>query len=117
MILFEMRTQASVSMNQGSHATTIHVESFLHVLRRICIITDGQVAIKAISSVKTQSGTARECKSIPVAITKNNRVTLQCVSGHQGNLANDKMESHSKLGGAESICRIVYRCTMSTIKN
>ncbi|CAB0007833.1 unnamed protein product [Nesidiocoris tenuis] len=69
---------------------------------RICIFSDSQAALKAISAFSHKSRLTWDCLNTLKALARDNRITLTWVLGHAGIKGNEKADSLAKLG-AESL--------------
>ncbi|CAA9998748.1 unnamed protein product [Nesidiocoris tenuis] len=69
---------------------------------RICIFSDSQAALKAISAFSHKSRLTWDCLNTLKALARDNRITLTWVLGHAGIKGNEKADSSAKLG-AESL--------------
>ena len=68
----------------------------------ICILSDSQAALKALTSYTFQSRLVWECYELLQAISLRNRLVLIWIPGHEGHEGNERADCLAKRGAARS---------------
>ncbi|KAJ8960503.1 hypothetical protein NQ318_013787 [Aromia moschata] len=124
-----------ISINLGNYATVFQAEITAisacaqemtrrsYTNKRIQIISDSQVALKALGAVEIHSQVVKDCMDSLTQLAEHNSITLKWMRGHQGHEGNERADSLAKKGAEvpliwpEPACSLAYRTARRVMKD